>query len=225
LVGFSGDGTTVTLKVGSSTNTTTQLQAIPSNANNFTILSSNTTPFTNYYMHSVNGTLQSWYQPVSMISGTVLPDRATTVVQNGAITWGSNPPGIEISVGAMTSYASSTAVSTTSTEVSDTVAPLMQPTKWINPDDADIINLPFYDTFAEKATEMEMPTRTLYAIMMLGTASAVGLSVLLFTGSALILIIGIFFTMMAAVGTKVLDAWMLFVFIALGLSILYLSRQ
>ena len=37
-----------------------------------------------------------------------------------------------------------------------------------------------------KATEMGMPTQTLYVMMMLGTAVAVGLGVLVFTGSALV---------------------------------------
>lgn len=39
-----------------------------------------------------------WYQPVAIISGTTLPDRAGTA-QNGIISWGTNPAGINTSVG------------------------------------------------------------------------------------------------------------------------------
>jgi hypothetical protein len=41
-----------------------------------------------------------WFQPTTMISGTTLPDREGTA-QNGTITWGSNPTGIAVNIGAL----------------------------------------------------------------------------------------------------------------------------
>ena len=44
--------------------------------------------------------LKVWYQPNTMISGTVLPDRQGTA-QNGVITWGSNPVGVAATLGSL----------------------------------------------------------------------------------------------------------------------------
>ena len=43
-----------------------------------------------------------WFEPIIIISGTTLPDRAGTA-QNGAITWGDNPAGITIDMGELVS--------------------------------------------------------------------------------------------------------------------------
>jgi len=70
------------------------------NANNWILGQTNTLPYYDYYKHTVSGVLIAWYQPVTIIAGTVLPDRAGAV-QNGAITWGANPAGIAVAMGEM----------------------------------------------------------------------------------------------------------------------------
>jgi hypothetical protein len=79
--------------------------SVTNNANNWTI----SMPYFNYYKHTVSGTLIAWYQPITLISGTTLPDREGAA-QNGVITWGSNPAGISVSVGALLPISSSAAV-------------------------------------------------------------------------------------------------------------------
>lgn len=54
-------------------------------------------PYMDYYKHTVGGTLIAHYEPVTMISGTTLPDREGAA-QNGTITWGSNPAGVTVSL-------------------------------------------------------------------------------------------------------------------------------
>lgn len=69
--------------------------SVPNNANNWFYCPSGITPYTDYYKHTVSGTLITHYQPVTIISGTTLPDREGTA-QNGTITWGSNPAGLTV---------------------------------------------------------------------------------------------------------------------------------
>jgi hypothetical protein len=90
---------------------------------------------------------------------------------------------------------------------------------------SSITSLPFYDSFNDAATNMGMPVQTLYVMIMLGTASAIGLGVLVFTGSAMMAMGATAFTIGAGVSTTVLSGWMVFTFIVLAIGILYLARQ
>jgi len=67
------------------------------NANPWTVHMS----YFDYYKHTVNSTLIAWYQPTSLIDGTTLPDREGPA-QNGTITWGSNPAGVNATLGSLT---------------------------------------------------------------------------------------------------------------------------
>jgi hypothetical protein len=80
--------------------------SVPNNANNWVLMQNNVMPYMDYYKHTVGGTLIAWYQPNTMISGTTLPDREGTA-QNGTITWGSNPAGVSVSIGALLPEAAS----------------------------------------------------------------------------------------------------------------------
>jgi len=68
------------------------------NADNWHIVN---LPYFNYYEHTINGTLIAWYQPISYIVGTTLPDREGAA-QNGTITWGTNPAGVNVTLGSLT---------------------------------------------------------------------------------------------------------------------------
>ena len=59
-------------------------------------------PYFNYYKHSVNGTLIAWYQPISYIVGTTLPNRLLPGSHDGTITWGTNPTGVNVTLGSLT---------------------------------------------------------------------------------------------------------------------------
>lgn len=71
--------------------------SVPDNSNAWVLMQNDVMPYMEYYKHTVNGTLMAWYQPITMISGTTLPDRQG-VAQDGIITWGSNPAGISANI-------------------------------------------------------------------------------------------------------------------------------
>lgn len=80
-------------------------ESVPDNANDWIFMDNSTTDFTpywDYYEHTVGGTLIVDYEPVTIISGTTLPDKEG-VAQNGIITWGANPAGVAATLGSMTS--------------------------------------------------------------------------------------------------------------------------
>ena len=79
--------------------------AVPDNANNWIIGQNNVMPYMEYYKHTTavgGSSLKAWYQPIDIIAGTVLPDRQGAD-EPGAFTWGSNPIGIAVTLGAMSS--------------------------------------------------------------------------------------------------------------------------
>jgi len=76
------------------------LALMTNNANAWVI--GNGSPYYSYLEHTVSGTLVLHYEPVTIISGTTLPDRAGTA-QNGVITWGANPAGVTATIGSLTS--------------------------------------------------------------------------------------------------------------------------
>lgn len=60
-------------------------------------------PYADSITYSVNGTQQLYYAPNTMIIGTTLPDRSADATNNdGTITWGTNPPGVTTTLGALT---------------------------------------------------------------------------------------------------------------------------
>lgn len=66
----------------------------------------------------VAGTQQLLYQPTAIISGTTMPNSGTLgATGNGVITWGTNPTGVFVTWGAMTSSGAPSSVTTTSTPI------------------------------------------------------------------------------------------------------------
>lgn len=195
--------------------------SVKDKASNWILFGGNSMSYINYYKQTVGGTLIAHYQPASMITSTTVPD-LEGVAQNGTITWGSNS-NLTITMMGITPYIEYVSESG-SDEVADTIKPATMPDTWYS-DITDIANLPFYETFNDKATEMGMPTQTLYVMMMLGTAVAVGLGVLVFTGSALVAILACGVTIAAGVNTGILSGWMMLIYFIFGIGILYLSRQ
>jgi len=76
--------------------------AVEDNANNWLIDQANVMPYMDYFKLAVGGVEKVWYQPVTIISGTTLPDR-DGADENGAITFGSNPVGVTATIGSLTS--------------------------------------------------------------------------------------------------------------------------
>lgn len=79
----------------------------------FFMTNSECTPYADNISISVNGTRQLYYAPTSIIDGSTLPDRETTVPNDGTIHWGANPSSINVTVGAVELISASTATGTT----------------------------------------------------------------------------------------------------------------
>jgi hypothetical protein len=85
--------------------------SVANNANNWIIK----VPSMSSYKHYVSGTLIGHYEPTSLISGTTLPDREGTA-ENGAITWGTNPSGVTLTMGSLLSATETSSSETGSIE-------------------------------------------------------------------------------------------------------------
>jgi hypothetical protein len=84
--------------------------SVPDNANDIVINQNNVMPYFDYLKWTVSDTLIAWYQPISMIVGTTLDDRegtdageTGTAEEDGVITWGANPAGVDAVIGSLVS--------------------------------------------------------------------------------------------------------------------------
>lgn len=85
------------------------------------------TPYFNYIKHTVNGTEVLWYQPISYISGTTLPNRDGGGGNPGVFTWGSNPGAVTVTLSSVS--ASPTAIAGTSSTSSSLLGAGDMPTE------------------------------------------------------------------------------------------------
>jgi len=196
---ISQSGGTLTLTIDGSALDTDPAVTVKNDATNFVWLS-NITPYIGNIVYSVGGVEQLRYKPVAIISGTTLIDE--TNAYDGTITWGANS-NITVTFSGITSYATQVPVVSSSGNVV-TLNDVNSPATWYGTT-ANLTNLPFYYSFNQAATNMGIPTQNLYLMMILGVASAIGLSIFLFTGSGLIGIIGAGFVIY--VGTRKSCSW------------------
>jgi hypothetical protein len=98
-------------EVGEASDTMTLgVNSVPDNANDIIINQNNVMPYFDYLKWTVSDTLIAWYQPISMIVGTTLDDREGTDAgetgtgeEDGVITWGANPAGVDAVIGSLVS--------------------------------------------------------------------------------------------------------------------------
>lgn len=174
------------------------------------------------------GVQQLRYQPAALISGTTLIDEENGY--DGNISWGTNPPCVDIVVGYIASNSFIPPVDVDNPQ--GYKSPETDIAGWFGIC-GNITGLPFYQTFHDAAEGnvttgvqgMGMPVCSLYLMMMLGTASAVGLGLLVFTGSTVLAIIGVAVVITAGANTGVLSIWMTFVFALTAIAVVYISRQ
>ena len=67
------------------------------NSNNWTWMQNNVMPYADYLIMAVDGTTHLHYQPEAIIQGTTLPDISEASGNDGIITWGTNPDGVDVS--------------------------------------------------------------------------------------------------------------------------------
>ena len=95
-----------------------------------------------------------------------------------------------------------------------------------DPGDPDPMeSMVWYDLFLPAAQSLQWATVTLYQVMSLFVAIAVGVGVVVATGSALLGIIGVGFIMGIAIGAEVLGTWVLLVFAIFTVTFLLATRS
>ena len=78
--------------------------SVPDNASPYLLAQDNVMPYIESLEMTVGGNQQLYYAPNAMIISDTLPDRGSDATSNPAtITWGTNPVGVTVSVGSMTS--------------------------------------------------------------------------------------------------------------------------
>ena len=140
--------------------------SVPDNANDWTFMENDSISYMDYLKISVDGTQQLWFEPNTMVAGSILTDRQGGD-NNGTINWGVNPSNIEVTMGSV-----ATPVSTVSTLVTSETAPdTLPPPPSIDyygadlpDDDPELIAMPMYDSILAQAESMDMSVKTAYII-------------------------------------------------------------
>ena len=143
----------------------------------------NTLAYWGGFKISINGTQQVWYEPNTMISGSVLTDRAGGD-HNGTINWGTNPAGITITYGGLTSYTSTTSsAGGEEGSVPDLLDPIPSTEQVPNPEADELTSMPLFISFNSTANSLGMPVRALYVIAMFMTCMVLGVGGFIAIGS------------------------------------------
>jgi len=192
--------------------------AMPDNANPWYFIGNNSMPSMEYVTYEIAGVATMEWYPECMIIGNQTVDLENTY--NGNITWGENPACITVTIGPLT--ADPTYPDPDVPGVSVGVRAYEQPSDWFAVCTGE--DLPFYTTFASASTEMGMTTQSLYLFMMMGVATAIGLGVLVYTGSLMLAFIACGLAIGAGVNSCVVSLWMLFTYGVMGISVIILQR-
>jgi hypothetical protein len=194
--------------------------SVPDNANDIIINQNNVMPYFDYYKHTVSDTLIAWYQPVTMITGTTLPDREGTA-QDATITWGSNSD-LTVTMGSVTSYESSEANAGEQSEISYSAPSPNMPSGWFG---GTATGLPFYDNFLQVSSSTGIPVKTIYTFMIFSVAMAVGFGVFIVFKPMIFGFIAFLVVLWAGSSMGVIPGWVIFSLIVCGFGIIYLRRQ
>lgn len=100
LVTFQEDGANAWLTVGSLVSANTTAVSAPDTTDNY-VFGSNVTPYYNSIKMTRAGLEKLRYQPVAIITNSQIPDLDGT--KNGDITWGTNPSGVAVAFGGLSS--------------------------------------------------------------------------------------------------------------------------
>lgn len=226
-------GGNLTLEVDNSTKRTSVVlgsTAVANTTSNWVWGLSNTLPYISYLKVYVNETQKLWYEPTAIVSSAIIPDRSGSS-NTGTITWGTNPSGLEISVGSLLPSVAYTAVE----EEEETISPevLPPPTGLTLREDtaATGAGLPLYESFVRGSDSLGWSTRTLYVVAMLFTALVFGVAALIATGSVWGFVIGFGATAAAAGGVRdtggflVMPWWIALICVMFSIFVGYIWRN
>ena len=155
---------------------------VPNNANDWSLYNNNVMPYSDNTSISVNGTVELWFRPNDIISGTTLPDRATSVANDGTFIWGSNPDGVTVLMGGLVSSSQPSPGETVDDPPPD-IMPGVEVTDWyIEPDVGGALLTnpmrPFVTIMSDTTTLTELQAwrllgTALVLMVLVGTARAV----------------------------------------------------
>ena len=150
------------------------------------------------------------------------------VVNCSTITWGTNPANIIIEIGEIASYESTAAVAASDIDISYALpeGSSEEPEGWfVSGVFSGTLTPELIETIEGAATDMNMPTQSLWMILWFGVTVAIGLSVLMFTGSAVITLFIVIALLWTGVNAGVIDFGLVIIVIFMGFGSLYLSKQ
>jgi len=184
-VTVSANVTTLALSINGSLKDTVALGGVrvPNTSGNYTLMENNSMVYASNTTVSINGTQQLWFQPVIMPTDTALPDRSGNG-HNGIITWGTNPTGIEITMGAITSSSSTTYGDGDGEEVLPIV--VIMPDVPLYENTTERTDMPQYILMKAAADSLGWTTNTLYGYFMIGTAGVMFIAGLVATSVPII---------------------------------------
>lgn len=200
--------------------------SVTGNANDYIIMDNSTETFFAYMDYlkittAVGGSsLKAWYEPIGMLTGTVLPDRQGAA-ENGAITWGANN-NITVIYGEPHSY--SATYTELGVEGGYEVPESDMPTDWYGTA-SNITNLPLYPMFAGIATSSGIPAQTLYIFAIIILAMSGAIFAYLTTQSLLAVLIAIGLVLGLGTAMTVVPMWIFMVFLIFGIGISYLMKE
>jgi len=180
-INVTADGSSLYLWLDGALEDTESLEgaSVPDNGEDWELFS-NGVPYADSYKHYVDGSLVAWYEPNTMISGTVLTDRQGGD-ENGAITWGSNPSGISVTVGALESVASYVPPGSDAEDAPDALPdPAID---WHEDTSVDLSDKVGYDMVSRAAESMGMSTQRFYGMLVIIVGVALGFASMVAIGS------------------------------------------
>lgn len=126
--------------------------------------------------------LKLWYEPVTIISGSSLPDRSGCS-HTGTINWGSNPSGLGISLGGIQPFSAYTATGSSPEDIVPEVLPDPGSLPMIPEAGATGQGLPLYVNFQRAADSLGWTVPTTYTMAFEIVSIVVGVGAMVATGS------------------------------------------
>jgi hypothetical protein len=205
---------------GTSNSTLLSGASVPDNGNDITIMENNSVVYADNMTVEINGVRTAWYEPNSMLSGAIVPDRSGGD-NPMTLTWGSNSD-VSIHYGAMVSseYTEATETAPGGFELPTT----SMPSHWFNTA-ADLSGLPFYDHFNQVATEAGQPVAMYYFWIAMGMAWVIFITLVLYTRSALFGMIGMILVLTVFSMQGVVAGWIVFAIAIIDMFIAFLYHK
>lgn len=182
---------------------------VADNDNDWEFLANNSTAYMEYLKVSINGTQKLWYEPNTMVTPANLPDRSGNG-NTGTINWGTNPAGVEITIGGLSPAEAYVPAIAEDEEIPDFL-PDPPSIEYIPPsladDSPELQAMPQYEAVHRWAQAEGMRTEVAYVILIWITALTMGVGGFVAVGSVWGFVGGFGFVGILGMGTPV---WPLF---------------